>query len=93
MNGKGSNYRPVNRERFAANYDRIFGKKDPTDAQTQTDGQTPDQNDGQTDPGACPQGYDSTGDCPSCRDLPECGMDSGSNLGAAPESTDNNPAD
>jgi len=28
--GKGSTYRPVNKEKFDANWDQIFGKKDKT---------------------------------------------------------------
>jgi len=29
MSGKGSKFRPVNREQFNSNYDDIFGKKEP----------------------------------------------------------------
>ena len=32
--GKGSIYRPANRERFDSNWDRIFGKKETTNDTT-----------------------------------------------------------
>ena len=45
-NGKGDSYRPVDREKFDANYDAIFGKKakkkvaQPTKGQATRQGQS-----------------------------------------------------
>lgn len=35
--GKGSKYRPVDKQKFNENWDRIFGKKHETDQTTKTD--------------------------------------------------------
>jgi len=36
MAGKGDDYRPVDRKKFAENYDKIFGKKEKKSEQQET---------------------------------------------------------
>lgn len=91
MSGKGDRYRPVDRKKFDANYDRIFRKDTPNEAtapQAPADGTTPTST-GPQDPEACSCGSQSVGDCTPPAPESECRVAKNPDTRPTPEPSDN----